>query len=84
MDTDKILLEIYGKVESTSTDVKHVITQQSKLEDKVVALHKRVDGQDGQILDCQKQIYKGMSIIGGITFVMGICGHWLKVKIFGG
>ena len=49
MDTDKIMLDIYGKVEATSTDVKHIIVQQSKLEDKVVTLHSRVDVQDDEI-----------------------------------
>lgn len=83
MDTDKLLLEIHGDLKGVSRDVSHVREKYDSLDARVLALHDRVDGQDDAIIDCQKQIYKGMSIVGGISFIAGIVGHWFKIRIFG-
>jgi len=43
METDKLLLEIYGKVESTAVNVAHIMAEQKSVNERVEKLHKRVD-----------------------------------------
>lgn len=61
MDTEKLLIEIHGKVEATQANVTHLLGNQKCLDDKVEALHKRVD-KHGKIL----------SYASGAVFMIGI------------
>ena len=73
METDKLLLEIYGKVEATATNVSHILATQRKHEDCVSALHKRVDKHDGYIK-------WGMGVFAVLGIVAGIIWEWVKAK----
>lgn len=74
MDTDKVILEMYGEVKSISSDVKHVRTKYDTLDQRIVALHDRVDCQD-KFLNRLK---------GGIAVMVSLftlVGYWIKSRI---
>jgi len=73
METDKLLLEIYGKVEATSTNVTHLLSAQKKQEDCVQALHDRVDKHESYI-----RYGMGAAAVIGALFVM--IWEWIKAK----
>lgn len=75
METDKLLLEIYGKVEATSTNVTHILNNHKCLDDKVTALHKRVDKHDGIIK-------YGMGAIAVVGICIGLFYDWLKARFY--
>lgn len=73
METDKLLLEIYGKVEATSVNVTHILNNHKCLDDKVMALHKRVDKHDGYIK-------YGMGVMMVIGAIITMAWEWIKAK----
>ena len=72
MDTDKILLDIHGKVSGTEADVKHLSTKFDDLNGKVRTLHKRVD-KHGRI------IAYGSGLLGAAWVAIKM----YKIKLFG-
>ena len=73
METDKLLLDIYGKVEATSTNVTHILAHQQCQENKLEALHKRIDKHDGYIK-------YGMGVCAAFGVVITIVWEWVKAK----
>lgn len=74
METDKLILEIYGKVSSTEADMKHLISNQTCLEGKVDKLHERVDGHDNIL----KYFLGAAAVIGA---VLAVAYDWVKTKL---
>jgi len=74
METEKLLLEIYGKVEATAVNVTHILSKQEAQDKKVDKLHARVD-KHGRII----------AYASGAIFVIGVVAgmvwDWCKKKI---
>lgn len=73
MDSDKLILEIYGKVSSTETNITHLLSNHKILDNKVDSLHKRIDNQD-------KKIAYGLGIFAAIGFCAKMVWTWIVEK----
>lgn len=74
METEKLLLEIYGKVEATNVNVAHILAHQQVQDQKVDKLHFRVDKHS-------KIISYASGAIFVIGVVAGIAWDWCKRKL---
>lgn len=77
METDKLLLEIYGKVESTSANVTHLVAEQKSVNERLTALHKRVD-KHGYIISW----VTGACVVIGVGLRMA--WEWAKTRYHNG
>lgn len=73
METDKIILELYAKTSEMSSDVKYIVENHKCLDNKMNALHERVDKHDGYIK-------YGMGACAVLGVMMAATWEWIKAK----
>jgi hypothetical protein len=73
MDTEKIILEMYGKTAEIASNVTHLVESHKCFEGKLDKLHSRVDKHDGYIK-------WGMGVCATIGVFITMMWEWIKVK----
>ena len=74
MKQEDIILQIYGKVSATETNVAHILSHQKTTDDKVEALHKRVDCNS-------KKISYGLGAAAMIGVFAKMVWEWVRERI---
>ena len=77
IDNGKVLMEIFGEVRATSSDVKHMKSTMEKHASTVDRLHERVDHLNKWMNGMKGAV---AVVAGSVTFIV----VWFKHKIFGG